>query len=144
MFLRFEIQGEKKQIFAHPAVKALLLDYFFTGRNSDGFYDIESFGPTIPLPTIALVITVVSSHCKGPIQSLLILIYLKLKVCLDEWADGSGTNLDFSMGIYQKVYLTALKFLNKASEDPKYKDYMQNLCEKWFKAGRSIVIFDYN
>jgi hypothetical protein len=59
---------------------------------------------------------------------------------LDEWADGSGNNLDFSMGIYQKVYLTALKFLNKATEDPKHKDYMQNLREKWFKAGRSLII----
>jgi hypothetical protein len=55
---------------------------------------------------------------------------------LDEWADGSGNNIDFSMGMYEKVYIQALKFLNKASEDPKYKDYMLALREKWFKAGR--------
>jgi hypothetical protein len=66
MILTFCAQGEKKQIFSHPAVKALLLDYFFTGRNSDGFYDIDSFGPAIPLPTIALVITVASL---SPVQS---------------------------------------------------------------------------
>jgi hypothetical protein len=56
-----KLQGEHKQRFAHPAVKALLLEYFFTGHNSDGFYDIDSFGPMIPLPTIALVITTVST-----------------------------------------------------------------------------------
>jgi hypothetical protein len=55
---------------------------------------------------------------------------------LDEWADGSGNNLDFSMGRYEKVFLTALKFLNKATEDPKHKDYMLALRVKWFKAGR--------
>jgi hypothetical protein len=60
----------------------------------------------------------------------------QLKVCLDEWADGVGNNIDFSMGIYQKVYNTALKFLEKASQDLKYKEYMQSLCEKWFKHGR--------
>jgi hypothetical protein len=55
-----KLQGEEKQRFAHPAVKALLLEYFFTGHNSDAFYDIDAFGPMIPLPTIALVIAVVS------------------------------------------------------------------------------------
>jgi hypothetical protein len=63
---------------------------------------------------------------------------------LDEWADGSGNNLDFSMGVYEKVYVTALKFLKKATEDPKHKDYMQALCEKWFKAGRSIQLAFYS
>jgi hypothetical protein len=47
-----------------------------------------------------------------------------------------GNNLDFSMGIYEKVYNTALKFLNRASEDPKYKEYMLLLRGKWFKYGR--------
>jgi hypothetical protein len=55
---------------------------------------------------------------------------------LDEWTDGVGNNVDFSMGVYQKVYNTALKFLEKASKDPKYRDYMQSLREKWFKNGR--------
>jgi hypothetical protein len=58
---------------------------------------------------------------------------------LDEWADGSGNNLDFSMGVYERVYNTALKFLNRATEDPKHKEYMLILREKWFKAGRSIA-----
>jgi hypothetical protein len=40
------------------------------------------------------------------------------------------------MSVYEKVYSTALRFLNKASEDAKYKDYMIVLREKWFKMGR--------
>jgi hypothetical protein len=40
------------------------------------------------------------------------------------------------MGVYEKVYNTSLKFLNRASEDPKYKEYMLLLREKWFKCGR--------
>jgi hypothetical protein len=58
-----QIQGEKqKQLFAHPAVKCLLMEFFFTGRNSDGYHDIDAFGPAIPLPTIALLIAAVRSH----------------------------------------------------------------------------------
>jgi hypothetical protein len=55
---------------------------------------------------------------------------------LDEWADGTGKNIDFSMGVYEKVYNTALRFLNKASEEAKYKDYMLSLRERWLKMGR--------
>jgi hypothetical protein len=40
------------------------------------------------------------------------------------------------MGVYEKIYNTALKFLKSATEDPKHKDYMQSLREKWYKAGR--------
>jgi hypothetical protein len=130
-------QGEKRQIFAHPAVKSLLLEYFFSGRNSDAYYDLDAFGPAIPLPTIALVITVVSIHLIT--FQFIPLILVQLKVCLDEWADGTGNNLDFSMGVYNKIYVKALGFLKKANEDSKYKDHMESLRINWFRMGKSVV-----
>jgi hypothetical protein len=59
---------------------------------------------------------------------------------LDEWADGSGKNIDFSMGVYEKVYVIALKFLNKACIDLKHKEYMKSLRERWFKMGRQVFV----
>jgi hypothetical protein len=94
----------------------------------------------IPLPTIALVITTVGDYM---LTYFPLLISVQLKVCLDEWADGSGHNIDFSMGVYERVYNTALKFLTKASESDKYKDYMLSLRERWFKIGRSAFHSTY-
>jgi hypothetical protein len=41
--------------------------------------------------------------------------------------------------------MTALGFLNQASRDDRYKDYMLSLREKWFKNGRLILYhLDYS
>lgn len=45
--------------FTHPAIKALILDYFFSGTSCLGSIDVETFGPLIPIPTMAIVITAV-------------------------------------------------------------------------------------
>ena len=53
-------QGVPKKLYGHPALKSLVVEYFFAKENSLASMYLDAFGPLIPLPTLALAITAVS------------------------------------------------------------------------------------
>lgn len=65
------LKGEQKLLYAHPAVKSLILDYFFAKANSLASVHLDAFGPLIPLPTLALVISAVSCLAVTHIHTML-------------------------------------------------------------------------
>ncbi|KAF9235104.1 hypothetical protein BU15DRAFT_78336 [Melanogaster broomeanus] len=98
---------------AHPALKGLVLDFFYTGPNSVGAMFPEVFRHEVPRPAIALAVTA-------------------LKAALDDIAYGES---GFKAQKYQDHYISVPECMSKCDTDPIHKVKTRALRVEWALIG---------
>lgn len=93
--------------------------------------DLNSFDP-IPLPTIALVASVVSSSPHPHSASLTI---CKLHNCLEEYATGEYAEIPYSEDEYRSFYFDIMDNLLEYSESSSRSHLIDKIQRDMFRAG---------
>ncbi|KAJ8486759.1 hypothetical protein ONZ45_g14560 [Pleurotus djamor] len=92
--------SKRKGLYKGKILQKCVNAIWFANRRDEGITYAKSFSP-LPIPALALILTAIEN-------------------CLDEWATGVYTSLDFAAADYEAIYndhLSALKELDKESKD---------------------------
>ncbi|EUC53506.1 hypothetical protein RSOL_006830, partial [Rhizoctonia solani AG-3 Rhs1AP] len=104
--------------FEHPAIETCAVAIYFSGEQSPGTMFPEKFGPALPLPAVAFVLTM-------------------MQVCLEEWSSGRWKHRDLRASEQLEVYESYLESLivYEGEAPTELLKFRQN----WFKAGTDAV-----
>jgi hypothetical protein len=112
-------------------IQAIVNGAWFRDTNAHGVKYACYFTSRLPLPALALVLTLVSCLCH---LNHTLLTCFKIEVVLDEWQTGEEKRLVFSEVEYKSKYERHLKTLKKWEEEIPYR--MEEICKDLLNNGR--------
>ncbi|KAI6001903.1 hypothetical protein EDD15DRAFT_2361265 [Pisolithus albus] len=102
---------------AHPALSALIIEFFYTGTNAMANVFPEVFQNEVPRPAVALAATAI-------------------KVALDEIV-AEGKEVTFKRDVYADVYADVLGLMAKCDTAPVHRAKTKACRVQWAKVGRN-------
>jgi hypothetical protein len=125
---------ERKDLYQNDILQKAINAIWFANQKDEGVVFNKFFEP-IPLPTIALVLTAVSTFlflsCQWIIPSC-----QQIECGIDEWKTGSREDVDFKLSDYKNIYQDHIGMLNILKDETQNIGIVPNIQSKLYKTGR--------
>ncbi|KAJ6555893.1 hypothetical protein B0H19DRAFT_1151495 [Mycena capillaripes] len=108
---------QRKGLYKAPIIQKSINQMWFNNRRDEGATHPELFGPALPKPAFALVLTAI-------------------ECCIDEWATGIKTDVPFTAADYRSVYQEHLKCLDDFEKHTAPCDILGNILTRAHNVGR--------
>ncbi|KAJ7661007.1 hypothetical protein B0H17DRAFT_954003, partial [Mycena rosella] len=114
-----DVAAQRKGIFKGPIIQKSTNSMWFNSRRDEGAMHPELFGPRLPKPTLALVLTAI--ECS-----------------VDEWASGIKTDVPFTAADYRSVYLEHIRVLEEFEKATAPRRILDNILTRLHNIGRQV------
>ncbi|KAJ7662854.1 hypothetical protein B0H17DRAFT_1257671, partial [Mycena rosella] len=116
------IASERRGMYKGPIIQKSVNGMWFNNRRDEGATHPRLFGPALPKPTFALVLTAI-------------------ECCVDEWASSIKTDVLFTAADYRSVYLEHLKCLDEFEKATAPRRILDNILTRLHNIGRQVLVF---
>ncbi|KAJ6536270.1 hypothetical protein B0H19DRAFT_997014 [Mycena capillaripes] len=107
----------RKGLYKAPIIQKAINQMWFNNRRDEGATHPDLFGPSLPKPAFALVLSAI--ECS-----------------IDEWATGIKTDVPFTSADYRAVYQEHLKCLDEFEKHTAPRDILGNILTRAHNVGR--------
>ncbi|KAJ7266483.1 hypothetical protein B0H12DRAFT_976850, partial [Mycena haematopus] len=107
----------RKGLYKAEIIQKVTNLMWFSNRRAEGATHPDMFGPALPKPTLALVLTAIECG-------------------IDEWATGIKTDVPFTSAEYRSTYLEHIKALNDFEKRSAPRDILGNILTRLHNIGR--------
>lgn len=125
------LQGQRNNL-AHPAIKEIIVQFFYTADNALARTFPEDFKDEVPEDAIASVMTYVC--ISRPLQVLLAHTP-QIQLCLEEWKAGIRQEVGFDGENYKIVHNSLLNLINEVKSNPYHGLKFSSNQRKWAQTG---------
>ncbi|KAJ7186338.1 hypothetical protein GGX14DRAFT_581118 [Mycena pura] len=109
--------AERKGIYRAKIIQKAANVMWFSNRRDEGVILHELFGPVLPKPTFALILTAI-------------------ECCIDEWLTGIKTDTAFTAADYAAAYRKALESLERFEKKTAPRNILENILTRVHNIGR--------
>ncbi|KAJ7710901.1 hypothetical protein B0H17DRAFT_914954, partial [Mycena rosella] len=114
-----DVAAQRKGIFKGPIIQKSTNGMWFNSRRDEAAMHPELFGPMLPKPTLALVLTAI--ECS-----------------IDEWASVIKTDVPFTAADYRSVYLEHIRVLEEFEKATAPRRILDNVLTRLHNIGRQV------